>query len=222
MIELVGVAKTYPGPPAVDALLPVDLRIGDGEYVAVVGASGSGKSTLLNVLGLLDRPSAGQYLLDGRDVAALSDNQRTAVRGRKIGFVFQTFHLLPRRTAVENVVMAMLYDRTPPRDREVRAREVLARVGLTARADAPTVHLSGGEKQRVAIARAVVGAPSLLLCDEPTGSLDSATGDAVLEVIDGLHGDGITVCMITHDGRVAARAQRRLVLADGLVSEVHG
>lgn len=220
VIDLIGVAKTYPGPPTVDALHPVDLRIQRGDYVAVVGPSGSGKSTLLNVLGLLDRPSAGTYLLDGLDVAAMGDAERTAVRARRIGFVFQSFHLLPHRTAVENVSLAMLYDRTPRRARETRSRAVLDRVGLSARADAPAVQLSGGERQRVAIARAIVRAPSLLLCDEPTGSLDSATGRAVLALIDDLHADGITVCMITHDPTVAARAERHLALADGRVHEL--
>lgn len=215
VIEFQGVALTYSGPPAVEALRPCELRVRRGEFVTVAGPSGSGKSTFLNVAGLLDSPTAGRYLLDGIDTAALPDRERTALRGRRIGFVFQSFHLLPHRSALENVTLAMLYTEVPRAQRLVRAREALAQVGLGHREGALPGRLSGGERQRVAIARALVGRPSLLLCDEPTGNLDSANADSVLALLDELHRAGMTVLVITHDPQVARRGSRTLTIRDG-------
>ncbi|MFJ6937221.1 ABC transporter ATP-binding protein [Streptomyces sp. NPDC101132] len=217
VIEFRGVALTYPGPPPVEALKECDLTVARGEFVAVVGPSGSGKSTFLNVAGLLDTPTRGRYLLDGIDTGALPDRSRTALRGRRIGFVFQSFHLLPHRTALENTALAMLYTSVPRAERLARAAEALARVGLSPRADATPGHLSGGERQRVAIARALAGRPSLLLCDEPTGNLDSENAASVLALLDELHAAGLTLLVITHDRDVAARAGRTLTIRDGLV-----
>ncbi|WP_406287931.1 ABC transporter ATP-binding protein [Streptomyces sp. NBC_00209] len=219
VIELRRCALTYPGPPPVTALAPCELAIGAGEFVTVVGPSGAGKSTLLNVLGLLDSPTSGHYLLDGIDTGALSDAQATALRGRRIGFVFQSFHLLPYRTASENVALALTYGGVPRKGRAELARHALRQVGLGNRMDALPTTLSGGERQRVAIARALVGRPSLLLCDEPTGNLDSATAESVLRLLEELHRDGMTVIVITHDAAVAARGQRTLTLRDGVMSE---
>jgi putative ABC transport system ATP-binding protein len=219
VVRLRAAGLTYPGPPPVSALRPTDLVIESGEYVAVVGPSGSGKSTLLNVLGLLDRPTTGQYELDGWDTAELPEADRTALRGQRIGFVFQSFHLLPYRTAVENVALAQLYAGTPRRRREHAAIEAMRRVGLGHRLHAMPTTLSGGERQRVAIARALVGSPSLLLCDEPTGNLDSATSAVVLDLIGDLHADGMTVVTITHDAGAADRARRTLHMRDGILTE---
>ncbi|MFG2813776.1 ABC transporter ATP-binding protein [Streptomyces sp. NPDC048410] len=219
VISLEGLGLTYPGPPPVTALHPCDLRVEKGDFVTIVGPSGSGKSTLLNVLGLLDTPTCGAYLLNGLDTATASDGRRAALRGREIGFVFQAFHLLPHRTAQENVELAMVYRRTPRRDRRTRAAEVLARVGLAHRAHAVPTQLSGGERQRVAVARALVGEPALLLCDEPTGNLDSETTASILDLLDRLHGDGMTILVITHDAGVAARGRRTLTIRDGVLSE---
>ena len=219
VIELRGLARTYPGPPPVPALRPADLAIGAGDYVAVTGPSGSGKSTLLHLLGLLDAPTQGTYLLDGLDTAAMSDRDRSTLRGRRIGFVFQSFHLLAYRTAEENVLLAQLYNRTPRAQRRTAALEALDRVGLGHRVDALPTTLSGGERQRVAIARALVNRPSLLLCDEPTGNLDSENARTVMELIDDLHADGFTIVVITHDADVAARAGRTVAIMDGVLSE---
>ncbi|MGW2255433.1 ABC transporter ATP-binding protein [Kitasatospora sp. NPDC001660] len=219
VIELAGITRTYPGPPPVHALHPTDLTVGAGQYCTVVGPSGSGKSTLLNLLGLLDRPTAGTYLLDGVDTAGLSEKRRTALRGRRIGFVFQSFQLLPYRTATDNVALAHLYDAVPRRQRQEAARAALARVGLSHRLDALPTTLSGGERQRVAIARALVHRPSLLLCDEPTGNLDSATATQVLDLFDALHAEGMTLLVITHDSDTAERGQRTLTIRDGVLTE---
>ncbi|MDX2784410.1 ABC transporter ATP-binding protein [Streptomyces caniscabiei] len=223
VLELRGAALTYPGPPPVEALRPCDLRVERGEYVTVVGPSGSGKSTFLNIAGLLDTPTAGVCLLDGHDTGALKDAERTALRGRRIGFVFQSFHLLSHRSARENVELAMMYGGRIRRPvRAARAREALDRVGLGPRADALPTRLSGGERQRVAIARALVARPSLLLCDEPTGSLDTATAESVLRLLDALHHDGMTLVVITHDPAVAARGRRTVTIRDGVLSEHEG
>jgi len=219
VIALAGVGLTYPGPPPVAGLRCADLVVRRGEYLSVVGASGSGKSTLLNVLGLLDRPTSGRYELDGHDVQSLPESARTSLRGRAIGFVFQSFHLLPHRTAVENVGLGLLYQGTPAAQRWSAAIGALSRVGLGHRSTALPSQLSGGERQRVAIARALAASPSLLLCDEPTGNLDSRTAADVLDLIDGLHVAGLTVLMITHDSSVAARAGRTVVMRDGVLDE---
>jgi len=219
VVELRGVGLTYPGPPKVTAVRDCDLALRAGEYAAITGASGSGKSSLLNVLGLLDEPTAGSYRLNGLDVARLSDTERTAVRARDIGFVFQAFHLLEYRTAAENVALGLLYSQAPRRERAAKARQALDRVGLSHRADAVPAKLSGGERQRVAIARALSGEPTLLLCDEPTGNLDSATTDTVLDLLGELHAGGVAIVMITHEQSVAARADRVLVMRDGRLSE---
>jgi putative ABC transport system ATP-binding protein len=219
VIELDGLARTYPGPPPVPALRPASLVIAEGDYVAVTGPSGSGKSTLLHLLGLLDTPTGGTYLLDGLDTSALGDKDRSALRGRRIGIVFQAFHLLPYRTAVENVLLAELYNQTPRGGRLRAAVDALEAVGLGHRLDALPTTLSGGECQRVAIARALVNTPSLLLCDEPTGNLDSANAAAVMEVLDQLNAAGYTIVVITHDPAVAAHARRAITISDGMLSE---
>jgi putative ABC transport system ATP-binding protein len=218
-ITLRNIERTYPGPPPVAALRRTDLSVERGEYVAVVGPSGSGKSTLLNLLGLLDRPTAGRYELDGVDTARLSEAERAAVRAQKIGFVFQAFHLLPYRSAEENVMLAQLYVPDAGPGRRASARRVLGLVGLSHRMEGVPTTLSGGERQRVAIARALVNRPSLLLCDEPTGNLDSNTADRILDLLDELHRSGQTLVVITHDGNVARRAQRTVTIRDGCLHE---
>jgi putative ABC transport system ATP-binding protein len=217
VIELRGLARTYPGPPPVDALRPADLVIDQGDYVTVTGPSGSGKSTLLHLLGLLDTPTEGTYLLDGLDANAMRDGDRSALRGRRIGFVFQSFHLLPYRTAEENVLLAQLYNHAPRAGRRAAAREALGKVGLGHRVDALPTTLSGGERQRAAIARALVSQPSLLLCDEPTGNLDSQNAATVLDLFDELDAAGLTVVVITHDPKVANRANRTVAIMDGVL-----
>ncbi|MCX4779780.1 ABC transporter ATP-binding protein [Streptomyces sp. NBC_01264] len=217
-MEFRGIGLTYPGPPPVAALKACDLTVGRGEFVAVVGPSGSGKSTFLNIVGLLDAPTGGTYLLDGIDTGTLRDADRTALRGLRIGFVFQSFHLLPQRSALENVMLALVYDGTPRRERRARARHALEQVGLGHRLDSLPTRLSGGERQRVAIARALVTRPSLLLCDEPTGNLDTANADSVLALLERLHAEGMTVLVITHDPLVAARAKRTVTIRDGVLS----
>jgi len=215
VIAIRDLVKTYPGPPAIHALGPIDLQLEQGEYVAVVGPSGSGKSTLLNILGLLDKPTSGVYQLDGVATGGLTENARTALRGRRIGFVFQDFQLLAHASAVENVALGQLYTGVPARLRARQALSTLDRVGLSARAHASPSTMSGGERQRVAIARALVGEPSLLLCDEPTGNLDSVTAARILDLLDDLHAQGVALVVITHDPVTAARAQRTVALRDG-------
>ncbi|GLY01200.1 MULTISPECIES: ABC transporter ATP-binding protein [Actinoplanes] len=217
VIGLTAVGLTYPGPPPVPALRDVDLEVWPGEYVTVVGPSGSGKSTFLNVVGLLDRPTSGTYRFDGVDVATIRENERTALRGRRIGFVFQAFHLMPYRSAVENVSLATLYAGVPKKERLAAAAQALERVGLAHRAGALTNTLSGGERQRVAIARAILHRPSLLLCDEPTGNLDSDNAASVLSLLTELNTDGMTLMVITHDGAVASRGQRSVTIRDGVL-----
>lgn len=219
VIEFRSAALTYPGPPSVPALLPCDLTVQRGEYVTIVGPSGSGKSTFLNIAGLLDTPTSGTYLLDGIDTTTIRDKQRTTLRGSRIGFVFQAFHLLSHRSARENVELAMIYQRIPRSQRRTRAEAALVRVGLSHRLDALPTRLSGGERQRVAIARALVTEPSLLLCDEPTGNLDTATAESVLELLDELHADGATIVAITHDPQVAARGGRTISIRDGRLAD---
>ncbi|RKF19154.1 ABC transporter ATP-binding protein [Micromonospora globbae] len=220
VVRLSGAGVTYPGPPPVPALRNCDLSVSRGEYVTIIGPSGSGKSTLLNILGLLDRPTEGRYILDGTDTGGLKDRDRAALRAHKIGFVFQAFHLLSHRTAEENVMLAALYRGESTAKRRAAARDALIRVGLDHRSKALPSQLSGGERQRVAIARAIAARPTLLLCDEPTGNLDSATAEDVLNLVDDLHREGLTVLMITHDPRVALRGMRTIAIHDGIVTEV--
>ncbi len=218
MIELSGIERSYQlGRETIHALAGIDERIEAGEHVAVMGPSGSGKSTLLNVIGCLDRPTAGSYRLDGREVAGLPEHELARIRRREIGHVFQAFHLIPRMSAAENVELGLLFDAVAPRERRQRAIEALARVGMQARAKHRPGELSGGERQRTAIARAVVTRPRVLLADEPTGNLDQVSGRAVLELLDELHAGGLTVVIVTHDPGVARRAQRVLLMRDGRV-----
>jgi putative ABC transport system ATP-binding protein len=200
------------------ALRGVTLEIHRNEYVAIMGPSGSGKSTMMNVLGCLDTPTAGEYWLNGAEVSRLSDDALARVRNREIGFVFQTFNLLPRATALHNVELPLVYAGVRARERRERAAAALARVGLAQRMDHRPNELSGGQRQRVAIARALVNQPSILLADEPTGNLDSVTSEEIMEVFAALHAAGQTVIMVTHEPDIAARAARRIVLRDGQVA----
>ncbi|MEN8239111.1 MAG: ABC transporter ATP-binding protein [Actinomycetota bacterium] len=220
VVALEGVTRTFAGFPPVEAVRPADLTIPEGDYVSIVGPSGSGKSTLLHLLGCLDRPTDGTYRLRGIDVGELSDGKRTALRGREIGFVFQSFHLLPHRTVLDNVITGMLYNRTRRKTRKELATEALERVGLGHRIGFTPTKLSGGERQRVAVARAIAAGPSLLLADEPTGNLDTATTGSLLDLLDELRSDGLTLVVITHNHDVSERADRRIEIVDGVLSEV--
>ncbi|KAA0960525.1 ABC transporter ATP-binding protein [Microbacterium sp. ANT_H45B] len=220
LVELRDVTRSFPGPPEVQALKAATLSIESGDYLSIVGPSGSGKSTMLNLLGLLDRPSVGEYRLAGSLTGDLTEDERAAVRARFIGFVFQSFHLLPRRTVLDNVLLPMLYSGVPRREREARAREALSRVGLSHRVDFFPNSLSGGERQRVAVARAVVSGPRLLLADEPTGNLDHRTSGEVMALFEELNADGLTLIVITHDQDVARRARRRIQISDGRLTEL--
>lgn len=220
IVALQQVSKTYGmGDIIVHALEAVDLTLAVGEYCAVIGASGSGKSTLMNVVGCLDRPSSGEYFLDGVAVAQLQDDEMAQVRNRKLGFIFQQFHLLPQLTALENVVLPMIYANVPRQERLDRAQTALERVGLGNRLGNRPNQLSGGQQQRVAIARAIVNKPVLLLADEPTGALDSQTTQEVLTIFDELHQSGITIMVVTHETDVAHRADRIITFRDGQILE---
>ena len=220
VFELNKVGRQFGSEPAVHALIEVDLRLEPGEWVAITGPSGAGKSTLLNVIGCLDRPSSGSYFLDGIDTATLSDKERAGLRSRRIGFVFQSFHLLPHRSVLENVMLAEVYRKQPRSGRRERGLAAIERVGLGHRVDFLPTKLSGGEKQRVAIARALVGSPSLLLCDEPTGNLDSKSTADLLNLLETLNRQGLTLVIVTHDENVAIRAGRRVHIIDGSLTDV--
>jgi putative ABC transport system ATP-binding protein len=217
-ISLQSIRKTYgEGEMAVHAIAHVDLDVHRGEYVAIMGASGSGKSTLMNIVGCLDAPSAGRYLLDGVDVRRLDDQQLSVVRNRKIGFIFQSFNLIPRTTALSNVELPLVYARVDRKERRERAMDALNKVGLSARKDHLPSELSGGQQQRVAVARAIVTDPVLLLADEPTGALDSQSTADVLDLFDDLANQGRTIMVITHEDEVGGRAARLTVMRDGRV-----
>jgi putative ABC transport system ATP-binding protein len=216
MIEIDRLTKTYVmGDEVISALGGVSLRIDRGEHVAIIGPSGSGKSTLMNVLGGLDRPTSGLYRFESEPVEDFDDDQLAGFRNRRIGFVFQSFQLLPRLTAAQNVELPMIYAGVDPAIRRERAVELLTRVGLEHRLNNRPTQMSGGQQQRVAIARALANAPDLLLADEPTGALDTATGQEVLALFDELNAQGLTLCIVTHDQEVAARARRRIAFRDG-------
>ncbi len=222
VLELVGVEKTYGEQPPVPVLRGIDLRVGSGELVAIVGPSGSGKSTLLHVMGTLERPSGGLVRINGVDVAGLDDRRLADVRARSIGFVFQQFFLSAHATAVDNVADGMLYAGVDARTRRERAAEALDRVGLAHRMRFRPGQLSGGERQRVAIARALVGRPAIVLADEPTGNLDSATGATIVDLLHELNAEGATILVITHDTDLAARLPRQVHVLDGRVVRDEG
>jgi putative ABC transport system ATP-binding protein len=216
LIQLAGIERVFHlGDSAVHALTRLDVGIEAGEYVAIMGPSGSGKSTLLNLLGLLDRPDAGTYRLEGRDVTTLSADEQAAVRSRRIGFVFQSFHLVPRLTAAENIALPMMLAGMAAAERARRVAQALKDFGLESRADHRPDQLSGGQRQRVAIARATVMQPAVLLADEPTGNLDRATGDDVINLLEALNARGMTLIVVTHDQKIGSRARRQLIMEDG-------
>src|ERR1700680_3586997 len=219
LIEMHALTRVYQlGPQEIYALRGLDLKVDHGEYLAIMGPSGSAKSTLMNIIGCLDRPTAGKYILDGTPVEAMSDDELAAVRNRKIGFVFQTFNLLARTTALQNVELPLVYARIPRVHRRKLAEEALVAVGLGDRMNHQPNELSGGQRQRVAIARALVNKPSLLLADEPTGNLDSQTGREILDLFRELHRTGNSIIMVTHEDDVAREAKRVIHIRDGKIS----
>ena len=220
VLELKGVGRQFGSDPVVHALVDINLSLEPGEWLAITGPSGAGKSTLLNILGCLDRPSSGEYLFEGIDTASLSDEERAGLRSRRIGFVFQSYHLLSHRSVLENVMLAEVYREQDISGRRERALAALNRVGLSHRVDFMPTKLSGGEKQRVAIARALVGSPSVLLCDEPTGNLDLKSGTEILNLFEKLNEQGLTLVIVTHDENVAKRARRRVHVIDGRLTEI--
>ncbi|MBI1950823.1 MAG: ABC transporter ATP-binding protein [Acidobacteria bacterium] len=223
MIELRGLTRHFHvGDQTVHALRAVSLAVPDGDYLALMGPSGSGKSTLLHILGCLDRPTSGSYVLDGHEVGSLPEGELAEIRSRKIGFVFQFFHLVPRLTAAGNVELPMILAGIRPGERRARAAKALAAVGLTDRASHRPDQLSGGQRQRVAIARATVMGPSILLADEPTGNLDRASGREIIELIERMNRDGLTVVVVTHDPEIGGRARRILKLVDGRIASDGG
>ena len=218
MIELQNVCRTFiVGDQQVAALSDVNLRLDAGEYISIMGPSGSGKSTMLNMLGLLDRPTSGTYLLDGGNVTELNDEQQARVRREKIGFVFQSFHLVPRLTAAQNVELPMILAGIPVEERKARVQVLMQNYGLSDRADHKPDQLSGGQRQRVAIARATVMNPTVLLADEPTGNLDRTTGWEGLKLLEGLMEQGITLVVVTHDAEIGARSRRQIHMLDGRI-----
>ena len=219
MIELTSIEKTYVSDAMETPVLKdISFRIEKGDYVAIVGASGTGKSTLMNIIGCLDRPTGGTYRLDGADVGSLNDRELSTIRNRKIGFVFQQFHLLDKSSAHRNVLLPLIYADDYPADAEDRARKMLEAVGLADRVNYKPGELSGGQQQRVAIARALVNDPAILLADEPTGNLDSDSGRDIMEIFDRLHEEGRTIILITHDEEVAGHAHRILKMVDGKIT----
>ncbi|OUO76837.1 macrolide ABC transporter ATP-binding protein [Blautia sp. An249] len=220
ILELNGICKEYnQGKITVPALQNVNFSMEEGEYVAVMGPSGSGKTTLMNLIGCLDKPTRGEFFLDGQDISKCTENEMSDIRLKKIGFVFQSFHLLPRQTALQNVEMPLNYAKIPRRERRERAFRALERVGLAERVDFRPNQLSGGQMQRVAIARAMVNNPKLLLADEPTGALDTKSGHQVMELFQKLNEEGVSVLMITHDPEIASFAKRTVTIRDGRLSE---
>jgi len=218
LIRLEGIAKHYQmGGETIAALNGIDLQIKRNEYIAFIGSSGSGKSTMMNILGCLDTPTLGKYFLNGRDVAGMSDSELATTRNEEIGFIFQSFNLLTRATALQNVMQPLIYRGIRPAERERRAREALRRVGLENRQDHLPNQLSGGQRQRVAIARALCSEPSILLADEPTGNLDSTTADDIMALFDTLHAEGQTLIVVTHEPDIAAHCRRVVRLTDGRV-----
>jgi putative ABC transport system ATP-binding protein len=216
VIKLAGIERVFHlGDSSVHALDQLDIAIEAGEYVAIMGPSGSGKSTLLNLLGLLDRPNVGSYHLEGRDVTTLSPDEQAEVRSRRIGFVFQSFHLVPRLTAAENIALPMMLAGIPAAERDSRVERALKDFGLDQRSDHRPDQLSGGQRQRVAIARATIMQPAVLLADEPTGNLDRATGEDVIHLLEELNANGMTLIIVTHDQKLGARARRQLEMEDG-------
>lgn len=205
------------GSETINVLKGIDLHINKGEYVALMGPSGSGKSTLMNLLGCLDTPTSGRYVLNGKDVSQMVDNELAEIRNKEIGFVFQTFNLLPRTTALDNVALPMIYAGYSKNDRKIRAEEVLAQVGLDDRMDHQPNQLSGGQRQRVAIARALVNKPSIILADEPTGNLDSKTSEEIMKLFGEIHSNGNTVILVTHEEDIASHAHRIIRLRDGMI-----
>jgi ABC-type lipoprotein export system ATPase subunit len=219
VIELNGVGRRFGTDPPLNALVDVNLQVERGEWLAIVGPSGSGKSTLLNILGLLDQQTSGTYLFNGIDVAGLRDVQRAGLRSRAMGFVFQSFHLISHRAVLDNVMLSDIYRKGSRKDRRERAAAAIARVGLTKRAHYLPSRLSGGERQRVAIARAIMGSPRVLLCDEPTGNIDSVMTASILDLFSELNQGGLTIVTITHDHDVAERASRQVRIIDGVLKE---
>jgi len=218
LIRIENLNKTYLlGNVQVEAIKQIDLNIRLNEYVAIMGPSGSGKSTLMNILGCLDVPTSGRYILNGQDVSNLTDDQLATIRNKEIGFVFQTFNLLPRATALHNVELPLIYNGTPRQKRQQLALEALQRVGLAERASHKPTELSGGQRQRVAIARALINHPSIILADEPTGNLDSKTGEEIMRIFDDLHKAGNTIILVTHEESIAKRSERIIRLLDGQI-----
>ena len=219
LLNLQGIYKSYGGTIEVPVLKNVSIQVAEGEYVAIMGPSGSGKTTLMNIIGCLDRCTEGTYELDGADISRISENELSEVRLNKIGFVFQTFELLPGETAIENVALPLVYAGVPKAEREKAAVEALTKVGLGERVNFKPNQLSGGQKQRVAIARALINHPRILLADEPTGALDQKSGKQVMELFEELNKEGVTIVMITHDAHVASKAKRVIHIIDGMIQE---